>query len=637
MFEETDTYIIVKGNFMKLTSNWLYLFFIVICITAFSGCSSSSPYTKSSVVKPVDPENSKETTKNINNESADKLPGPANTASSSEATYQQTTPAQDTTVNQKSAGLKEVVEPTDQDLIDSALEYCQTSSDFLERGDFDNAVDALDKAYSYILKVDGTGNPELLQQREDIRLTISKRITEAYSTKYTAVNGNHKAIPLDMNSEVQSAIDYFIRVKDSFFLDAYARSGKYRPAIVKALKKAGMPEELSWLPFIESGFKVKALSTARALGMWQFIASTGYRYGLKRDAWIDERMDPEKSTAAAIGYLSDLHQMFGDWTTVLAAYNCGERRVQNEIDRQKISYLDNFWDLYAKLPNETAFYVPKFLAVLHILNDPKKYGFDLPPLENEEECEEVTIAKQLSLATIAKSIDVDCSTLKTLNPELRQETTPKTPYNLKLPVGKGEVLLANLNDIPSTYLAVAEKSSRSSNVYHTVRSGDTLSSIAKKYKTSVKTIMSANGLKSHSTLKIGSKLRISTRTRTVIAESSSPSTGSKSTGEVTKYVVKKGDSLFNIAKRYNTSVQSLKVLNGLSDASLSVGQEILLSPGIATASKDAETQKYTVKKGDYPYTIAKKYNMDLYDFLKLNGLSPGSTIFPGQEVQVAME
>jgi membrane-bound lytic murein transglycosylase D len=621
---------------MKLKSNWLYPIFVILCITAVSGCSTSSPYAKVDNIKSLESQNAKDN--KVNNESIEKLPNLSCMAvsSSTSETGRQAISGQEAGANGKAQIIKEVAEPTDQELIDSALEYCQTSSDFLERGDFDNAVDALDKAYSYILKVDGAGNPELLQQREDIRLTISKRITEAYSTKYTAVNGNHKAIPLDMNSEVQAAINYFIRVKDSFFLDAYARSGKYRPAIVKALKEAGMPEELSWLPFIESGFKVKALSTARALGMWQFIASTGYRYGLKRDTWIDERMDPEKSTAAAIGYLSDLHQMFGDWTTALAAYNCGERRVQNEINRQKISYLDNFWDLYAKLPNETAFYVPKFLAVLHILNDPKKYGFDLPPLENEEEREEVTIAKQLSLATIAKSIDVDCSTLKTLNPELRQETTPKTPYNLKLPVGKGEVLLANLNDIPSTYIAVAERSSRSSNAYHTVRSGDTLSAIAKKYKTSVKAIMSANGMKIQHTLKVGSRLKISTSKKTVAAEVSVPAT-SKSTGEVTKYVVKKGDSLFNIAKRYNTSVQSLKVLNGLSEGSLSVGQEIVISPGIATASKDSETQKYTVRKGDYPYTIAKKYNMDLYDFLKLNGLSPGSTIFPGQEVQVAME
>jgi membrane-bound lytic murein transglycosylase D len=619
---------------MKLKSNRLYPIFIVLCITAVSGCSTSSPYTKAGNAK-IEPPNSKEN--KVSSESIGKLPNLGCMAASlNTSTGQQTTSAQDATANAKAQGIKEVVEPIDQELIDSALEYCQTSSDFLERGDFDNAVDSLDKAYSYILKVDGAGNPELLQQREDIRLTISKRITEAYSTKYTAVNGNHKAIPLDMNSEVQAAINYFIRVKDSFFLDAYARSGKYRPAIVKALKKAGMPEELSWLPFIESGFKVSALSTARALGMWQFIASTGYRYGLKRDTWIDERMDPEKSTAAAIAYLSDLHQMFGDWTTVLAAYNCGERRVQNEIDSQKISYLDNFWDLYYKLPSETAFYVPKFLAVLHILNDPKKYGFDLPPLDKEEPFEEVTVAKQLSLATVAKSIDEECSTLKSLNPELRQETTPKTPYNLKVPVSKGEVLLANLNDIPSTYIAVAERSSRSFNTFHTVRSGDTLSSVAKKYKTSVKAIMSANGMKTQRALKVGSRLKISTRKKTMIAEADTPA-DSKSSDQVTKYIVKKGDSLFNIAKRFNSSVQSLKVLNGISDGGLSVGQEIVISPGIATASKDSETQKYTVRKGDYPYTIAKKYNMDLYDFLKLNGLSPGSTIFPGQEVQVAVE
>jgi membrane-bound lytic murein transglycosylase D len=623
---------------MKLRSYWLYLFFITLWVASFSGCSASSPYTKIEKVKPVKPENSKE--KNENDEASGKLPDSADAAAASSNTVmdQRIASGQDAISKQNAAGPGEAVGPTDQELIDSALEYCQTSNDFLEQGDTDNAIDAIDKAYSYILKVDGTDNPELLQQREDIRLTISKRILEVYSTRYTAVNGNHTAIPLDMNDDVQSAINYFIRCKDSFFLDAYARSGKYRPAIVKALKKAGLPEELSWLPLIESGFKVGALSSARALGMWQFIASTGYRYGMKRDTWIDERMDPEKSTAAAIAYLSDLHQMFGDWTTALAAYNCGERRVQNEIDKQKIGYLDNFWDLYVKLPSETAFYVPKFLAVLHILNDPKKYGFELPPLEEEVKYEEVTVSKQLSLATIARSIDVDNSLLKSLNPELRQDATPKTPYNLKLPVGKGEVLLANLSDIPATYLAVPEKASYASNTVHTVRSGDTLSTIAKKYKTSVKAIMSANGLKNQSTLKVGSRLKISTNKKTAVAANTRGSSSSSSSqGGMSRYVVKKGDSLFKIAKRYNTTVQSLKVLNGSSVASLSVGQEITISPGVSTASKDSDTQKYTVRKGDYPYVIAKKYNMDLYDFLKMNGLSPASTIFPGQEVHVAVE
>jgi membrane-bound lytic murein transglycosylase D len=132
--------------------------------------------------------------------------------------------------------------------------------------------------------------------------------------------------------------------------------------ILEKLEAAGLPAELSWLPLIESGFKVKALSRARALGLWQFIPSTGYKFGLKRDQYIDERIDFEKSSDAAIAYLKELHNIFGDWSTVLAAYNCGEGRVLRVIRTQNINYLDDFWDLFGRLPFETARYVPRFLA-----------------------------------------------------------------------------------------------------------------------------------------------------------------------------------------------------------------------------------------------------------------------------------
>ncbi|MCJ7776471.1 MAG: lytic transglycosylase domain-containing protein, partial [Desulfobulbaceae bacterium] len=212
-----------------------------------------------------------------------------------------------------------------QEMLDSALEFCQASFDFWDKGDLDNSLDALDQAYSLILKVDANPEePEILQQKDDLRFTISKRIIECYSSRFTVANGYHKAIPLVMNKHVEKAIKLFTVRERNFFLDSYRRSGRYRPAIVKALKEAGLPEELSWLPLIESGFKIRAFSSARALGLWQFIASTGYKFGLKRDRWIDERMDPEKATMAAIAYLKELHQIFGDWATVLAAYNCGE-------------------------------------------------------------------------------------------------------------------------------------------------------------------------------------------------------------------------------------------------------------------------------------------------------------------------
>jgi membrane-bound lytic murein transglycosylase D len=508
---------------------------------------------------------------------------------------------------------------TDQELIDTALGYCQASIDFWEKGDLDNATDALDKAYSLILKVNGGDNPEIQQEKEDLRLTISKRILEVHASRFTVANGFHTAIPLEMNSHVQKALDLFKGNQKEFFLAAYARSGRYRPAILEALKEAGLPEELSWLPLIESGYKVRALSSARALGMWQFIASTGYRFGLKRDTWIDERMDPEKATNAAIAYLSELHQMFGDWTTVLASYNCGEARVSKLIKSQKIDYLDNFWDLYEKLPSETAFYIPKFLAVLHIINDPEAHGFTLPPVEDPVEYEEININKQVLLKTIADRIDIEYSELEDLNPELRQDITPKTAYSLKVPKGKGEILLAQLNDIPAYSPPVQAY------VTHKVKSGDSLSVIAERYKTSISAIMNMNGLKSRNYLMIGWNLKIPTQggSSAIYLEE----------GQVVEYVVKKGDSLWKIANNYNTTINAIQSINNLKSTTLQIGQILKISAVVASVGS-GNTQEYIVQKGDSPYLIAKRYSMNLSEFLTLNSLTPRSTIYPGQVLRI---
>ncbi|MBW1722124.1 MAG: LysM peptidoglycan-binding domain-containing protein [Deltaproteobacteria bacterium] len=517
---------------------------------------------------------------------------------------------------------------TNQELLDSALEYCQASNDFWERGDLDNALDALDKAYSLILKVNTDDDPEALQQKEDLRFTISKRIIEVYSSRFTVANGLHKAIPLVMNKHVKRAINSFKGREKKFFLDAYRRSGRYRPAIVKALREAGLPEELSWLPLIESGFKVRAMSRARALGIWQFIASTGYKYGLKRNSWIDERMDPEKSTQAAIAYLKELHQIFGDWTTVLAAYNCGEGTVLKKIRSQRINYLDHFWDLYEKLPRETASYVPRFMAVLHILNNPAAYGFNLPPLDQPIETEKVTIDKQVHLRTIAKRLGINYRLLKELNAELRRELTPNSAYELKVPKGKGDVLLAELQDIP------AWRPPQPRYLIHRVRSGDTLSGIAKRYGSSVRSIMAANGLKSRSYLKVGWRLKIPTGKGGYISSRKGTRAYILKPGErLVKYKVRRGDSLWTIARRYNTTTRAIQSINQLRGTRLKTGQ-ILLIPKPTPAGPPPSTRQYTVRPGDSPYLIARRYGMDLAAFLKLNNLTPRSTIFPGQVLRI---
>jgi len=517
---------------------------------------------------------------------------------------------------------------SNQEILDSALEFYQASSDFWERGDLDNAIAALDKAYSLILKVNADEDPVILQQKEDLRITISRRIVEVYASRFTVANGDYKEIPRLMNVHVEKELALFKGREKDFFLASYRRSGKYRPFIVEALQGAGLPEELSWLPLIESGFKTNAYSKAMALGMWQFIKSTGYKFGLKRTQYIDERMDPEKSTLAAIDYLEELHSIFGDWMTALAGYNCGEGRVLNRIKSQRIDYLDDFWDFYESLPRETARYVPRFLAVLNILDDPEAHGFTLPEVDEQIETEKVDIHKQIQLETVARRLDIDYGLLRDLNPELRQQLTPSDPYSLKVPKGKGEVLLAKLDDIP-----VYRPAYRT----HSVRSGESLSVIAERYGSSVRAIMSANNLRNKHYLKINQKLKIPV-SKTAIASLEMPQIqASQIKGEIIEYRVRKGDSLWLIARRYGTTTKMIQSLNQLNSSLLSIGQVLKIPSGQTMASVIGDTQTYLVRKGDSPYLIAKRHDMNLSTFLALNGLTPRNTIFPGQVLKIKGE
>ncbi|MBE9580956.1 MAG: LysM peptidoglycan-binding domain-containing protein [Proteobacteria bacterium] len=519
-------------------------------------------------------------------------------------------------------------EPKDaQPILDEALEFCQASQDFWGKGDFDNAVDSLDQAYNLILQADTNKKSKLIQQKEDIRFMICKRMLEIYASQRTVVNGNHNAIPMVMNRHVQKEIKLFQGPERKFFLSSYERSGRYRLEILKALEEAGLPKELSWLPLIESGFKVKALSRARALGLWQFIPSTGYKFGLSRDQWIDERMDVGKSTKAAISYLQELHNIFGDWSTVLAAYNCGEFRVLRVIRNQNIKYLDNFWDLFERLPWETARYVPRFLAVLYILNDPQKYGFDLQPPDPPLCYELVTVPKQVHLKDIAKALDVQSKNIEMLNPELRYKATPPSSYELKVPVEKGSILSAKLDDIP------VYTPPRRLYEYHRVRRGETLSHLARRYRTSVRAIMQANNLRSQNYLRVGQKLKIPTRSKGRTYAIASQAARADTTKPL-RHRVKRGDSLWLLARAYRTNIQEIIRLNNLKSTRLHIGQTLIIRKGTNVGKTQEDTNSYLVKRGDSPYQIAMLHNMKLERFLRINDLTPRSKIYPGQSLLV---
>jgi membrane-bound lytic murein transglycosylase D len=412
--------------------------------------------------------------------------------------------AADQQPEKSASGAKKEVVDEDQASLDTALELAETSQSYWDDGDMDKAIESLDQAYALILEVPGN-NPKLSQQKDDLRFMISKRIMELYASRQVAVKGNHNAIPMTMNGHVEREIQSFQTVERDFFLESYKRSGMYRGEIVKALKDAGLPEELSWLPLIESGFKVRALSRSRALGLWQFVPSTGYKFGLKRNTWVDERLDPKKSTEAAIAYFKELHQMFGDWATVLAAYNCGEGSVARVIRYEKNDYLDNFWDFYERLPRETARYFPRFLAVIAILKDPAKYGFTLDQPDQPLSYETCTVERPVHLKSVAEKLDVDLDDLTQLNPELRRDATPDVPYVLRVPPGKRELLTAELDKLPKWTPPKVEF------VLHRVRRGETLSLIALRYRTSIQRILEANNIRSTRLLRVGQRLKIPMR------------------------------------------------------------------------------------------------------------------------------
>lgn len=513
-------------------------------------------------------------------------------------------------------------------LLDEALDTCDAAQSFWQNGEVENAIEALDKAYSLILEVDPLEDPKIVQQKEDLRFLISKRILELYASRRIVVNGKHNEIPLEMNRHVEIEIQHFNTYEKEFFQQAFRRSGKYRSHIVEALKKAGLPEELSWLPLIESGYKAKALSTARALGLWQFIPSTGYKFGLKRNQFVDERIDFVKATDAAIAYLKELHSLFGDWMTVLAAYNCGEGRVLHVIRTQNVNYLDNFWDLYSRLPSETARYVPRFLATLYMAKNPKKYGLDSIVFDDPLSFEEITIARQSHLKDIAASIGVTYEEIAELNPELRFQLLPPESYSLKVPEGKGELLLSNLESIPISRMT-PQYDIRDMRI-HRVKPGETLATLARRYRTSVNEIRRINNMRATATIRPGQRLKIMAAEYPPqsLTVKSSPSASATET-----HVVSQGESLFSIAQRYGTNAEKLKAFNQLNSSKLSIGQSLNIpSSAHATQDKSVNKNTYLVRNGDSAFSIAQKHNMELSRFLKLNQLTETSKIHPGQHV-----
>ncbi len=320
------------------------------------------------------------------------------------------------------------------------------------------------------------------------------------------------------NKAVENSLYFYTKKFKENFLVHLSRTGKYLEKIAEIFRERELPQELIFLPLIESGFNLHAYSPKKAAGLWQFIPGTAKRYGLKINWWVDERRDPIKATIAASEYLSDLYGMFGSWNLALAAYNAGEGKILKALKKTKT---DDFWAIRETkyIRKETKNYVPAYIAATAIALDPESFGFKNvayhPPLEYDE----VTINSPMRLKTIAKLIEVEVEDIKELNPELRQSCTPPNVenYTLRIPSGTKEMFLSNLANVEGE--TISDKQS------YTVKKGDSVGKIAKRFGVSAQSIIELNSLGKKARIIAGSKILIpSTITAELIEESKVPAT-----------------------------------------------------------------------------------------------------------------
>lgn len=388
-----------------------------------------------------------------------------------------------------------------------------------------------------------------------------------------------------------------------------ARSGRYEEMIKTTLRENNLPEDLFYLALIESGFNPKAFSRAKATGVWQFMKGTGKRYGLRIDRWIDERRDPVKATQAAAKYLTELYNMFGSWPLALAGYNAGEGRVYRTIVRVRTR---DFWTLRDSrhLRPETRNYVPKFMAATIIGKDPKRYNFFV---EKEEAWvyDEVEIQDATYLSSIARYAGISVKELKNYNPELKRDITPpRAPgYKIKLPPGTKEAFFAAYSPEEEEKIFVGRS------FKHRVRRGETISLIAQQYGVSVEHILKTNGLSSRSIIRVGQKILIE----------ESP----WRTGENT-HVIRRGESISTIALKYKVSIRRLLEANNLHRRSvIRAGKTLIIPANSSHRVSRHGNKKHVIRTGESISLIARKYAVRIRDLLKANELTRSSVIHAG--------
>jgi membrane-bound lytic murein transglycosylase D len=400
--------------------------------------------------------------------------------------------------------------------------------------------------------------------------------------------------PIPQNDRVLGYVEAFQGRLRTFLAEGLTRGAEYMPMIQAVFREEGLPLDLAYVPLVESAFKPTALSRASARGVWQFMRPTARENGLEHDWYIDERADPEKATRAAAKYLKTLHRIFdGDWHLALASYNGGPGRVQRAMKRFGVR---DFWRLSAsrgRLPRETREYVPMILAAMIIARNPAQYGFDVPAA-TPPVTDVVTVNGPVDLRRIAEWANVPAETIRALNPELRRWTTPvrQSAYELKVPAGTAAA-------VAEAHAATAPDEAASLQ-YYSVRKGESLLGIARKLRVSRTDLAEANYLRANARVRPGQKL--------VVPRAPSPALVARrgdaapaadaprrqaapvdavadATPTTVIYRVRKGDTLFAIARRHGVTIEELRAWNNLRSSALSIGARLSIQTTRAAAAQ----------------------------------------------------
>jgi len=439
--------------------------------------------------------------------------------------------------------------------------------------------------------------------------------------------------PVVRNAQVEELLDYYTtgRGRRSFQL-WLERSGRYLPLMQQTFAEEGLPRDLAMLALIESGFNSNAHSWANAVGYWQFIESTGRMYGLENTWWRDERRDVEKATRAAAQYLSDLYARFDDWYLAVAAYNAGPGKMLNAIRRYNSR---DFWHLSqgSYLRAETKRYIPKLLAAIILAKEPVRYGFDEIEYAQPLKFDTVVVSEPTDLEVVVEITGVDYSILKRLNPELKRWCTPPEVqnYTLRVPPGAAQGFAERYARIP------AEKRNRYRR--HELKPGENLALLARRYNIRVDDIITLNKIGDPRRLQIGQNLILPLHheyTSTPVAELEDDYMRTYRRS----YTVRKGDSLWSIARSNNVSEKQLRVWNrlGWSDF-IKPGQKLLVSAPPSRSNEGytpARQIVYKVRKGDTLWDIGRQYSVDTGDIRQWNNLAENHILRPGDELTLKL-